>query len=228
MNDSLRSFMARPDWIRLLRIALLFLVLVGAGKAGTVLDQINLPNPNGGGLGDVPEWQQQVTDGMGGVLAGVEIFSEQDCAQYYTFDCPYTDVDTVRVSIGLGPAPFNVNGPSAGTFAFSTTVTTSSSGTFVDTSAAGIDLTPGEKFVIDVSGGSGVAFLAPGGIYLGGPLFVSVGGGPLTDNVGGIPTGSLAFETFMAQSLAVPEPGPLPLIGGCLGLGIAWIRRRRV
>jgi hypothetical protein len=90
-----------------------------------------------GSLNDtIAEWQQQVTDGIGGILAGIELY----CA-------PGTTIDTATVSIGLGAVPY------LGAFVFTTTATFGQAGAFIDTSSADITLTPGEVFVIDVSSG---------------------------------------------------------------------------
>src|ERR1700730_2635740 len=76
------------------------------------------------------EWQQQITDGIGGLLSGVNL---------YSFGGPG---DTVQVRIGVGSSFFS------GTYSFATTAPlspTAGAATFVDVSGAGIRLAPGEK-----------------------------------------------------------------------------------
>jgi hypothetical protein len=193
-----------------LSFSLPFLALAGVAQAAMVLDQSNVGNPSTyGGLNDTFEWQQQVTDGIGGELAGVELFAQ-----------PAAGTDTVTVSIGLGPGFYT------GPFAFTTIATITPSGTFINTSAADIVLTPGEEFVIDFSGGSntdGVADLIS--TYAGGDLFANVNGTVYNFTIDAGQT--MVFETFIASS--VPEPQDAALFGsGLIGLlGVAWVRRRR-
>src|SRR5579863_9261908 len=123
-----------------LGLVLPFLALASTAQADSILDQSNLSS-DFGGINPMIEWQQQVTDGIDGVLAGVELYSFPNCGA--PGDCP----DTVTVSIGLGTGFFS------GSFAFTTTAAVVSGGTFVDTSSADIYLTQGETFVIDVSNG---------------------------------------------------------------------------
>jgi hypothetical protein len=141
-----------------------------------------------------------VTDGIGGVLAGVELFNEAG------------STDSLTVSIGLGSGFFT------GPFAFTTNAAIAGYGsTYIVTSAADIDLTPGETFVIDVLGvqpdkpccslaGSPTA-------YAGGDLFLNLNGSiaDYTADYGY----SMAFETFIEGSSVpeVPEPGTLALFG---------------
>lgn len=155
------------------------------------LDQSNVSDPtNYGGLNDALDWQQQVTAGSGGVLAGVKLFT-------------FGSSDTLTVSIGLGSTGqgFPGNGSFfAGPFAFTTRTTITQSGTFIDTSAANILLKPGQQFVIDVSGGSGQT----GGVnymlaslstpYAGGGLFFAEGFNAFGN--------SMAFQTFVTGTVS--------------------------
>jgi hypothetical protein len=176
---------------------LLIVALLSGSMAAraSVLDQ---NNPVGSvGLSDSLEWQQQVTDGIAGVLAGVTLYTNT-----------VSDLDTV--SIGVGSAF------TTGPFAFTTTATLTPTGTFIDTSAANIHLTAGEHFVIDVSGGPAVGNLAGNAAaYSGGDLFLNLGGPIDYTTAYGY---SMAFQTNMT-------PVPLPaaawlLLSGLGGLGL--------
>jgi hypothetical protein len=190
-----------------IRLALLltFLAVVVSAQAGTVLDQNNPPGNLG--LNDSLEWQQQVTDGIGGVLAGITLYTQSGS-------------DTDIVKIGVGPGFF------FGTFAFTTTATIVPGGTFIDTSAADIHLTPGEFFVIDVSGGPGCCNLTGStSPYSGGDLYLDVDGQiqDYTQLFGY----SMSFQTYV-NTTPTPEPGSLMLLGsGILGL-LGVVRRKLI
>jgi hypothetical protein len=198
------------------QLSLVVPFLVAAAQAGTIiLDQSNVSNPsNYGGLNDALDWQQQVTAGSGGVLAGVELFRP-----------PFGgSSDTLTVSIGLGTTGQG-SAFFAGPFAFTKNTTVTQSGTFIDTSAANILLTSGEQFVIDVTGGLGqtggvnyyVATLSTP--YAGGGLFFAQGFNAFNN--------SMAFETFNVTPVsAIPEPETLALMGTGLG-ALALVRRTR-
>jgi len=183
-----------------IRLALLLtsLVVVISAQA-SVLDQNNPPFIVG--LNDSLEWQQQVTAGIGGSLAGITLYTNLG-----------SDTDTVK--IGVGPAFFT------GTYSFMTTVTINQGGTFIDTSAAGINLNPGDVFVIDVSGGPGCCNLAGSATpYPGGDLYLDIGGNIIKYG------DSMAFQTYMGSS--TPEPGSLILLGSGV-LGLAGILHRKI
>ncbi|MGA7414800.1 MAG: PEP-CTERM sorting domain-containing protein [Bryobacteraceae bacterium] len=175
------------------------------------------------------EFQQQVTAGAAGGLAGVELFSSGYCCDPF---CSNPCGPKVTVKIGLGPAFFT------GSYAFTTTVALPLFvGTFIDTSAAGINLTPGEKFVIDVSAGTPLLNVAamdsayPGGdLWLGNRYPYD-----LTGYVGlpGIVPQSMAFETFVSTTTPEPSSSWLVFVGlgtvGAFGFKRvpAALRRRR-
>ena len=186
-----------------IRLALLltFLAFVVSAQA-SVLDQNN--PPLNVGLNDGLEWQQQVKVGIGGDLAGITLYTNSG-----------SDTDLVR--IGVGSAFF------MGTYSFSQTVSISSTGTFIDTSAANIMLNPGQFFVIDVSQGPGCCNLAGSTkAYSGGDLYLDLNG-QITDYTQQFGY-SMAFQSYMNPT---PEPGSLILLGtGALGL--AGVLRRKI
>lgn len=185
-------------WLTLL----MFLGFVVSAHANSILDQSNLPNNLG--LNDGLEWQQQITVGIGGTLSGITLYTGSG-----------TDTDLVR--IGVGSAPYT------GSWAFQTTVGINAGGTFIDTSSANIALSPGNFFVIDVSGGPGCCNLAGStSPYSGGDLYLDLNG-QFTDYTA-LFGYSLGFQTYMNT---VPEPGTLVFMGTGV-LGIAGLLRRKI
>ncbi len=87
-------------------------------------------------------WQQQVKAGVPGLLEGVEI------------EITGAAGSTLDVLIRLGP------GWNTGAVAFSTTVSSVGTGgwerVYVDTSAAGIVLNAGDRFVVEMTGNTGM------------------------------------------------------------------------
>jgi hypothetical protein len=195
---------------------LLFLALAGSAQAGQ-LDQSNLQTFTG--LATFVEFQQQVTAGIGGLLVGVELYTTLSPPDQ---DPGVAELDTV--SIGVGPGFF------AGVFSFTTQAVIEPGGTYIDTSAAGIYLTPGERFVIDVTDPQAGTCCNLGGawrVYSGGDLFMKQGS-TISDDSTEV---SMAFETFMDPNATppepgTPEPGTLALFGSGV-LGVAWMRRRK-
>jgi PEP-CTERM motif len=181
---------------------LAFLAFAVGAQADVILDQNN--PPLNVGLNDGLEWQQQVTVGIGGSLAGITLYTNSG-----------SDTDLVR--IGVGSAPFT------GSFSFSSTVSITSAGTFIDTSSAGINLNPGDFFTIDVSGGPGCCNLAGSTkAYSGGDLYLDING-QFTDYTQDFGY-SMAFQSYMNT---VPEPGTLVFMGTGV-LGLAGVLRRKI
>jgi hypothetical protein len=185
-------------------------ILATAAHAATVVDQENLPSVNWG-LNDSFEWQQQVTAGISGLLAGIELFGSSPS-------------DLVR--IGLGDAF------STGPFAFSEQVSLNSSGFYIDTSQANIMLTAGEPFVVDVSDGSPkyqcclleASYSLTNPAYSGGDLYLNYYG-DIVNYSTSYYHDDMAFITFMKSS-AVPEPSAWTMILlGFAGVGYAGYRR---
>lgn len=180
-----------------------------AAQAAGVLDQEALPF--GGNLYEGLEWQQQVTAGLSGLLTGVTLYGNG------------TDL-TVRIASG---GAFNT-----GPYAFSGTAHLTPTGTFIDTSAAGIMLTAGNAFVIDTIGGSNGNINLAAAPYAGGHLFLNLGAPSDFTTCCGV--SAMAFRTFVQAPVdggtgAVPEPASWALmLTGFGGLGATLRQRRRV
>lgn len=202
-------------------------VLASAAHAlPAVQDQFN--PPFGVDMNSQLEWQQQVTAGIGGTLQGVELFGNDNS-------------NVVRIGLGAAVATSYVftsptihfSGPNTGT------------GTYIDTSSAGIVLTPGDKFVIDVEAGDmPVGLQGSKSVYPGGDLYI-YDPAPLSkwedlDTTPGVTPFSLAFVTYVGDSPpiavyqapaggggAAPEPATWAmLIMGVAGIGAALRRRQ--
>ncbi|HET6970167.1 MAG TPA: PEPxxWA-CTERM sorting domain-containing protein [Phenylobacterium sp.] len=173
-----------------------------AAHAAGVLDQQALPF--GGSLYEGLEWQQQVTAGLTGRLTGITLYGNG------------TDL-TVRIAKGdvASPAPF----------AFSSLAHLSPAGTFIDTSAAGILLTAGDKFVIDTTAGSNGNISVAAGPYAGGHLYLNFGAPSDFTSCCGF--SAMAFQTYVDGPAAgtVPEPAAWALM--IVGFGGAGLMLRR-
>lgn len=208
---SMRSLLAQCSLI------LPLLALAGSAQAG-VIDQSNRQTYTG--LATFVEFQQQVTDGIGGLLVGVDLYTATSPPDQ---DPAVPELDTV--SIGVGPGFF------AGAFSFTTQAWIEPGGTYIDTSAAGIYLTPGEKFVIDVTDPLEGTCCNLGGayrVYPGGDLFEKQGSIITDPSIS--PGISMAFDTFMDPNAAPPESGtpePASILLIPAGLGVLALRRKR-
>lgn len=186
-------------------LAGLAVVLVsGVAHAAPILDQQALPF--GGSFYEGLEWQQSVTAAVAGRLSGITLYGAG------------THV-TVRVNAG--------DGFYSGPYAFNQSVQLAAGGTFIDTSAANIQLAAGQRFVIDLVNGFGGNISAAAAPYGGGRLYLNFG---VPSDYTACCNSSLAFQSFMeggAEAGAVPEPGAWGLmILGFAGAG-ASLRRRR-
>lgn len=205
------------------------LTVAGGARATPVLDQSSAPGD--GSAYDVLEFMQVVTAGKTGLLDGVTLYGQN-------FRLPdgsllFGDGHTDRVRIALGGETihaFNVIPPP--NYLFSDTLELDYLGTFIDTSAAGIQLTAGEQFIIDISQGDGDGFTTTGdfGGYGGGGFYQVAPIGNFGQTFAYPASGSLSFKTFVdvpPLPPAVPEPGVWALmLLGFGGLG-AVLRRRR-
>ena len=153
--------------------------------------------------GDV-HWQQEVTAGVDGRLSGISLWG--------------SGVAHVRIAEG--------DGFTTGPFVFSQVVDFGSSTTrlFIDTFAAGIILSAGDTFVIDLPGSTG-AWVGTGTPYAGGDLWVSHPAYfPTPVNYTAQHGLAMQFETYMG---GVPEPGAWALMILGFGLAGAGLRRTR-
>ena len=204
------------------------LALAGVARANPVLDQSS-PAGNGSTY-DVFEFMQVVTAGKTGLLDGITLYGQNFT---YNGQLIFGDGHTDLVRIALGGETvqqFTVIPPP--TYLFSDTVELDYLGTFLDTSAAGIHLTAGQQFIIDISQGDGDGFTTAGsfGGYGGGGFYQVAPIGNFGQTFA-YPVGdSLSFQTFVDQPAPpppVPEPGVWALmLLGFGGLG-AMLRRRR-
>ena len=197
--------------IRTATVAAALIATTGLGYAST-LDQSN-PAMNGisSDLNPNLELQQQVTAGISGVLAGITLYDDSQSP------------DNETLSIGIGNA-------FTSTFVYSEAVTLAPSkgvsfvGTLIDLSAADIQLTEGETFVIDLSDGSGGADTGNLGAYAGGDLYFKAGSNPPRDYTT-LRGGSLAFQTYMDPT-PTPEPSSILLLLTGFSAGAGLLRRR--
>lgn len=222
------SFNMRSAAVAALAVAL---GLAGAAQADPVLDQ---SSPPGDGVAyDALEFMQVVTAGQTGLLDGIELYGQNFT---YNGQLIFGDGHTDLVQIALGGQtiqPYNIIPPPQ--YLFSDTVELDYLGTYLDTSAAGIQLTAGEQFIIDISQGDGNGFTTTGdyGAYGGGGFYQVAPIGNTGLNFAYPVPGSLSFETFVDEpppppsQTAVPEPETWALmLLGFGGLGAALRRRR--
>ena len=175
-----------------------------AANAAPILDQVN--NVTSGSFGGGADFvQQQVTAGITGKLTSFDVNLYDGYAEGYSFFIaagPAWNTSTHLFDYALPNRDFGLD---------ASLVWIS-----IDTSAAGINLTAGQQFVIGWSmalGGGGSLACSGNNKYVGGDLWW----GPRA--FGGLNT-DLAFRTYVA----VPEPATMSLLA--LG-GIATLIRRR-
>ncbi|MFZ5720921.1 MAG: PEPxxWA-CTERM sorting domain-containing protein [Pseudomonadota bacterium] len=170
--------------------------LAGSAQAGVVLDQANLDMSVGLNGLDI-QWQQEVTAGLSGRLAGVTLWG----------------VGTARVRIAEGDAFHE------GPFQFDQVIALGPGGTYVDLLPASIRLTAGDSFVIDLTESTN-GYGGAAGAYAGGDLWLDDAFGRL--NYTDAQNVSLRFESHMA----VPEPGTWALMILGFGAAGGALRRR--
>jgi len=184
---------------RVVLAGMMALAMGPAAEAEVLLDQSNLDMTVG--LNGALHWQQQITSGLAGQLAGISLWG----------------VGSARVSVAEGDAY------SSGPFAYSEVVAFETPGkTYIDLSAANIFLSLGEAFVIDLTEGTN-GYGAARATYAGGDLWLDTADGPTdyTVAVGGSGI-TLRFETYVA----VPEPSTWALMIAGFGLAGSGLRRR--
>jgi hypothetical protein len=197
--------------IRAASVAAALIATAALGHADT-LDQNNAPLSYGN-ANPTAEWQQQVTAGASGLLAGITLYDDSVA--------PLTET----LSIGIGNA-------FTSTFVISETVTLNAGGdyslgsTFIDLSTYNILLTAGETFVIDLSNGSGGWNTIIPASYAGGDLYVKVGSNSPVDWTTQHGD-SLAFQTYVDPAPTLtPEPSSMILLLTGLSAGAGLLRRR--
>ena len=162
-----------------LSVALLLMNAEGL-VAASMLDQLNGPAVSVFGIASTDDWQQGVTAGMSGTLSSISLDS-------------YGGPTTFKIYINLGlPWQSDAN-------IFETVVTRPWGGGWftIDVSAANIQLTQGEHFVIGAQGESMI--WGSDNTYSGGALWGKLGSNPPDSG----PYGDLAFATYM---IPIPEP----------------------
>jgi hypothetical protein len=207
------------------------LAVAGGARANNpVLDQSSAPG--NGAVYDVFEFMQVVTAGRSGLLDGITLYGQNFRLPDGSLLFGDGHTDLVRIALGGETVQaFNVIPPP--TYLFSDTLELDFLGTFIDTSAAGIQLTAGQQFIIDISQGDGDGYTTTGsfGGYGGGGFYQVVPIGNFGQTFADPGSDSLSFETFVDEPLpppAVPEPETWALLLlGFGGLG-AMLRRRRV
>jgi len=157
-------------------------------------------------------WQQEVTTGLTGQLAGVDIW--------------FTNVGTAHFSINRGAA-----WQSDANDYFADVLVTAQGWTHIDVSAANLQFVAGDKFVIGLSASTSTNFdfLGTGAIdqgsvdqYSGGAIHADGSSNPY------FPSFDMGFRTYVETASVVPEPAALTMLGlSVLGFAGAAMRRRK-
>jgi hypothetical protein len=191
---------------------LLACVLIAPAKAVVVVDQVSDQPDGSTGLGFVTEGLGQTfTVGVDGILSAIEVtiskFTETTSDVAVSLRPGVSFVQLATTSI-----PNSTFGPGFTTF-------------FVDFSFANITVTSGDMLSFFLNAPLGQRFSVEtdfAGNYAGGSRCSEFNNGTAISCASDI---DLTFRTFV-DTLAVPEPGSLPLLSvGLLLLG--WIARRR-
>jgi hypothetical protein len=146
------------------------------------------------------EFQQGITAGMTGVLAGITLYG----------------YGTAEVRIAAGAAPHT------GSWAIDTTFSLNGSGSYLNLTPYDFTVTSAGSFVIDVTA---YALLGTTTKYVGGDLYW-INSSPIDIDPPGYGE-TMGFQTYVSAAQPAPEPASMALLGaGIAGLGM--IRRRKV
>lgn len=193
----------------------LFLLAPIQVNASIILDQQNplLDDPYFAsfcGVSSCAEWQQGVTVGVEGILAGLDIFT--------------AGLATGTLSI-WNDTPWQSEVPVYSASYIASGIT------YIDLLPANIYLSVGDTFTFGLSGGTDVLGGGPVGSYNTAFSSGNYAGGELWNNnypncFGDTGDGNCAYDLAFNSYISVPEPASITLL--CLGVvGIGFVRRMR-